>query len=366
MADDERPRDEHGRFTSDGGGGSKSAKERHSEVWANAQLGGVGRQNAGGGARARESFKAWANAQLGAKEAVKTKGGETTQKRDWVGTVHEDGSFSGQLVGKGQTIEEHFKDGKPTAERAKMHEEEFIKPALEGKKTAAELGQKKPLAIMTMGGPASGKGTVLNKLGEDKDKFVHVDPDEVKGKLPEYVKQVPNHKEGTGGMHGDGTGPTFRGAAAQVHEESSYVADRIADAAIAGGHNVIIDGTGGNADKFLSKIDKLQKAGYDVRVHYPHLDKEEGVKRAESRAEGSGRYVPTSFIKNTYDKIESNRDKIMSKVDNLTVYDGENKHAVAFRKKDGVAPLHGLSPMQAVAHARKAIDKGVKIKEKKS
>lgn len=220
-------------------------------------------------------------------------------KREWVGkqTNPEKMEFEGQFAGHGkQTVDDHFIGGKPTTARAQFHEREIIEPAFEGKKTAAELGQAKPVAILTMGGPASGKGVVLGKLhehGVDQSTFVHVDPDEVKGKLPEYQAQVPK-----------GGGKTFIGAAAQVHEESSFVAKQIRDRAIDAGHNVVIDGTGGNADKFIQMIDHLKAKGYDVQVHHPHLDVDEGVKRALARAERGGRHVPEKFIRETYENIE--------------------------------------------------------------
>lgn len=256
------------------------------------------------------------------------------EKREWAGkqTNPDKMEFSGQFAGHGkQTIDDHFVNGKPSAARAAFHEKEIIKPAFEGKKTAAELHaaglspSPKPTAILTMGGPASGKGVVLGNLhknGLDTSHFVHVDPDEVKGKLPEYKAQVPRDK-----------GKTFVGAAAQVHEESSYVAKKIRDKAIEGGHNVVIDGTGGNAKKFVELIDHLKGKGYDVHVHHPHLDVEEGVKRALKRAEGSGRHVPEKFIRETYDSIGKAQDHIIAAAPHYTRYDaGAQGHPVSMRK----------------------------------
>lgn len=243
-------------------------------------------------------------------------------KREWVGkqTNPDKMEFEGQFAGHGkQTIDDHFVDGKPTTARAQFHENEIIEPAFAGKKTAKELGQEKPVAIMTMGGPASGKGVVIGKLKEkglDTSKFVHVDPDEVKGKLPEYQAQVP--KDG---------GKTFVGAAAQVHEESSYVAKQIRDRAISSGHNVVIDGTGGNAKKFVEMINHLKDKGYDVQVHHPHLDMEEGVKRALARAERSGRHVPEKFIRETYSSISKAEGQIREAAGSgYTKYDAANGH----------------------------------------
>lgn len=256
-------------------------------------------------------------------------------KREWVGKqVHPDKmDFEGQFAGNGkQTIDDHFHKGKdgslrPTTARAEFHEREIIAPAFEGKKTAAELGQPKPVAILTMGGPASGKGVVLGKLekhGMDTKTFVHVDPDEVKGKLPEYQAQVP--KSG---------GKTFIGAAAQVHEESSFVAKQIRDRAIEGGHNVVIDGTGGNPKKFIEMMKHLESKGYDVQVHHPHLDADEGVRRALARAERSGRHVPEPFIRQTYAAIAAAEKEIIAAAPHYTRYDAKAGHAPIEHKKKG-------------------------------
>ena len=232
-----------------------------------------------------------------------------------------------------ETWKDHYdkhpdEGGKPSPERAAFHERELIAPAFDGKKTAGELGEK-PIAILTMGGPASGKGVVLGKLakhGLDTSRFVHVDPDEVKSQLPEYKASVPKDPS---------AGPTFRGAAAQVHEESSAVAKQIRDRAVDRGHHVIIDGTGGNADKFIALMNHLEAKGYDVHVHHPDLNPDEGVRRAASRAEGSGRYVPEHVIRGTYAKIEKARDKIHAAAPNLTVYDAANGHKVKLQRKRG-------------------------------
>lgn len=247
-------------------------------------------------------------------------------KREWVGKqVHpEKMEFSGQFAGHSkETIQDHFVDGKPLTSRAEMHQRDIIGPAFAGKKTAAELGERKT-AILTMGGPASGKGVVLSRLssnGLDPSHYVHIDPDAVKQKLPEYQAQVPEHG-----------GRTFVGAAAQVHEESSHVAKQIRDQAIAAGHHLIIDGTGGNADSFVKLIDHLKDKGYDVHVHHPDLGVEEGTKRALGRAERSGRHVPEPFIRKTYEAIEKARDKIAAAAPHYTRYDAANGHAPVVEK----------------------------------
>lgn len=374
--EDAHPRDEHGKFSSGGGGGaaagvkgwaagekpgSRALKAQAKEATATAKAKTVGAESRERGtspALHLEAAKAHEAAALAQKaagneagqkfhedkaanhrenastylhheamaQAEGVKPGEKGGKREWVGEQVSPTSmeFRGQFAGhSNETIKDHFINGKPTETRADFHQEHIIAPAFEGKKTAAELGER-PVAIMTMGGPASGKGVVLDKLyanGLDKTHFVHVDPDEVKKALPEYKAQVPEH-----------SGRTFMGAAAQVHEESSYVAKQIRDKAIAGGHHVVIDGTGGNAAKFIELMEHLKSKGYDVHVHHPDLGEDEGVKRALGRAERSGRHVPEPFIRDTYQKIAAATDKIAAAAPHYTRYDASDGHRPVERK----------------------------------
>jgi predicted ABC-type ATPase len=364
--EDAHPRGPDGKFGGGGGSDKKTGGKSDVQTWAAA------RAKGGPAASTHEDLKTWAKDKASVRDKAAAKKSDAdkpkaeapkVQKREWTDK---------QMEGKSnETWKDHYVDkdgnkgtpeahpdkgGKPTAERAAMHEEKFIKPAFEGRKTARELDMK-PVAILTMGGPASGKGTILKELdkrGLDKSMFVHVDPDEVKGKLPEYEKSVPNHKEGKGGQKGDGTGATFKGAAAQVHEESSHVAKEIERQAIEKGHNVIIDGTGGNAKAMVERIKGLEAKGYHVEMHHAHLDPEEGIKRAAGRAEGSGRFVPEEVIRGTYGKIEKSMDQIHAASSTLRVYDGQNGHRVAFERKSGAEPKHGRSPREAVEKGRAA------------
>lgn len=240
--------------------------------------------------------------------------------RKWVGVEHSDGSWGGQLAGtQRETWMDHYdahpdQGGKPTPNRALLHAQEIIEPAFHGRKTAHQLGET-PIAILTMGGPASGKGVIVSTLKAtsiDLSRFVHIDPDEVKTKLPEYQASVPIHAS---------TGPTFRGAAAQVHEESSAVAKQIRRRAIDGGYHVLIDGTGGNAQSFISLIKDLIAHGYEVEVHHADLDVETAIVRASGRADRIGRYVPEHFIRETYAKIAAASHAIYAAAPTVYLYD---------------------------------------------
>lgn len=199
--------------------------------------------------------------------------------------------------------------GKPTPERQALHDS-IKRDALDHVKPVAE-GEKK-IAIMSMGGPGSGKSTVLKAAGIDETRFVKVDPDGVKGSLPEYQKATAPDA-------------TYRGAALMAHEESSYVAKEIRDEAIATGKNVIIDGTCANAAKSEALIDHLKAQGYEVRLVMPHIEVEDAMQRVSDRAERSGRLVPEKIVRDNYAKIPQNFERLAAKADAAALFDNSSK-----------------------------------------
>jgi predicted ABC-type ATPase len=231
---------------------------------------------------------------------------------------------------KAETWQEHYdkhpdEGGKPSAERDKALHQPLIHAALDGVKPVPENEQK--MAIVTMGAPASGKSSMLR--GIDPTKFVKVDPDAIKEKIPEYK---------------DATKPesTYRGAAAMVHEESSDIAKKILAGAIAQNKHVIVDGTGANAESMKKKIGKLKEAGYHVHLMYAHLDDaDEGVKRINQRAESSGRYVPEKFARAAYKTIPHNFQTIAQSADSFVVHDSSRQGSpVVWEKSDGKETHH--------------------------
>lgn len=203
-----------------------------------------------------------------------------------------------------ETYEQHFRDGKPTPERAKVHEAIYSESLSAAKPVAPGT---RPTAVMTMGGPGSGKSSALGGL-EKSGWGVHIDPDKFRTQLPEW-------KEATRPEN------TYMGAAAATHEESSHIAKELTRRAMAEGKNVIVDGTGGNAKSFMKKVKELQNAGYDVHVAYTTTDADEGLSRAEKRAEHSGRMVPEEFGRQTYAGIPDTFRQMRGVVNSFQVFD---------------------------------------------
>lgn len=161
---------------------------------------------------------------------------------------------------------------------------------------------------MTMGGPGSGKSTAL-AMSPD---FVHIDPDNIRAKLPEW-KDATRH------------GATYMDASSKTHEEASHIAKQMQKQAIEQGKNVIVDGTGGNTKNFMKKMSDLQAAGYKVHVAFTHVPADEGIARAEKRAEKSGRMVPHKTATETYAALPTTLAAARKQADSLMVFDNTER-----------------------------------------
>jgi predicted ABC-type ATPase/predicted double-glycine peptidase len=225
---------------------------------------------------------------------------------------------------------------KATPERQPLHDrivQEF------DSKAQPVPANEAPTAILTMGGPASGKTSIVRAMGIDDSKFVKVDPDAIKERLPEF-------REATGLDHtGNGPRTAARDAAYMAHEESSFIAKRIRDQAITEHKNVVIDGTGAKVEKFVDLIKTMKSKGYQVKVFYPDLDVEEGLTRANDRAQKSGRMVPEPVVRDIYSKIATNFQRIVKEADEFAMFDARPTRAeggakLVWTHADGKDTMH--------------------------
>lgn len=225
-------------------------------------------------------------------------------------------------TGKASAHPDH--GGTPSKARTDNIHKPIIADFFRGKKPAGK--DEKKIAIMTMGAPASGKSSGLRNV--DLSKFVAVDPDDIKGRLPEYKKATGDRNK------------TYKGAAAMAHEESSHIAKMIAKKAIDDGHHVLIDGTGANKESFIKKMKQLKDKGYHVHVSMSHLDADEGLARAKARADDVGRHVPDKFVKDAYKTVPKNFLDISKHADTFKVSDNRGKggRTVWSKDEDGEHP----------------------------
>lgn len=174
-----------------------------------------------------------------------------------------------------QTIDTHMQDGEYAAERAALHDR-ILDELLSDEKIAAATppeGQA-PTFIILGGRGGSGKSWFEGNV-YDPEKSVVLDADHIKGMLPEY--------EGWN--------------AAQVHEESGQIFDRLVETARTLGLNVVLDKTMKTAKSAIADVQAFKDAGYRTEAHYMHLPRQEAAKRAVQRFLGkTNRYVPVEVV----------------------------------------------------------------------
>jgi predicted ABC-type ATPase len=211
-----------------------------------------------------------------------------------------------------QTIDWYRKEGKDdkatySASRMLIHEQ-IVNTILSPQKikAAKPANGEKPKFIMLGGRGGSGKSWFEGKV-YDPEKSIVLDADVIKGMLPEY--------EGWN--------------AAQVHEESSDILEKIMASARDNGLNVVLDATMKTAKSAVEKMRAFKGKDYSIEAHYMHLPRQEAAKRAVARFMGkTKRYVPVNVVlantsnEETFDLIKAEAD-VWSFRDNNVPYGKE-------------------------------------------
>jgi Zeta toxin/Collagen triple helix repeat (20 copies) len=198
-------------------------------------------------------------------------------------------------------------NGKWTAERTAVHQK-IISELLPADKIAAATpaeGEKPQLYIL---GGRGGSGKSFFTSGKpgtiDTKKFVVLNNDDVKEKLPEWK-----------GWN-----------AALLHEESSEIGQRAERIAFGAKVNIVIDGTMKSAGSLEARIKDAKAAGYEVHGKYMYTSPEKSAERALSRfvrgneKNGAGRYVPPAYSLGSTSN-EASFDKVSSEFATWEVWD---------------------------------------------
>lgn len=228
-------------------------------------------------------------------------------------------------------IKEHSTDrryapgGVWTSERDRLHRE--IADDLYAKAADVPNDGK---AVMAGGLGGAGKSTVLRDYaGIDSSQYLTVNPDDVKEELVRrgLVPEVPGAED---------LSPLERSAL--VHEESSRIAQMVAQRAYADSKNIIWDITMSSQPSIDSRVSAMREAGYgDISGVFVDIPTETSVDRAMSRYRrgiddylqgkgNGGRYVPPRIIRaqQTAGGRTVNRDSFDSsrgQFDGWSVYD---------------------------------------------
>jgi hypothetical protein len=175
------------------------------------------------------------------------------------------------------------------------------------------------------GAPATGKSS-LESSGQVTypEGILRVDPDGIKETLPEYNKMTENK---------------VSEAASKVHEESSKITKDVINNAAQMKMDAVIDTVGdGSYEKVAEKAKQQRDAGKRVVAHYVTTDVETSLNRAASRAERTGRNVPTDYIKDMHKEISTIFPKLAANntFNELHLYDNNGATPkLIYSKKDG-------------------------------
>jgi predicted ABC-type ATPase len=183
------------------------------------------------------------------------------------------------------------------------------------------------------GAPATGKSS-LEKSGQVKypDGILRVDPDGIKGALPEYNKMLETKN--------------FK-AASKVHEESSKLSKDIIKNAVSKNYDAVIDAVGdGSYQSVVDKVKMQRDAGKNVIAHYVTTDVKTSLDRAKQRAIDSGRYVPPKYIKEMHKEISTIFPKLAKNnvFNELHLYDNNGTSPkLIYSKANGKETIHDPS-----------------------
>jgi predicted ABC-type ATPase len=232
----------------------------------------------------------------------------------------------------------HRANGEYTPERKKLHAQ--IVADIVASAGDTPPGEK-PTVIIMGGGSAAGKSTlrdhlILPGMAQLGYKPAIVDCDDVKEKIPEF-KDFKRQDRST--------------AALRVHEESSDIASAATDQLVKAGKSFIMDGTMKNAGKYKRRIEQFRKAGYEVQIIIADAPLHEAFRRANARADETGREVPLDIIRESHAAVPRSLEELKGLVDDFAVFDttGDSPGLIhspdytneekfkAFRRKGGLS-----------------------------
>lgn len=149
-------------------------------------------------------------------------------------------------------------------------------------------------AILTMGLPGSGKSTAITNLYGFDHSFTVIDPDLAKAGHPDYDPKNPQ----------------------ALHTWSKSVTDAQLAAALDAREDVIIDGTGTNAEKMVQRINRLHGLGYTVTVLYVRVSLDTAIARNARRA----RTVPEEIVREKAELITTAAEIVAAYADDFVTY----------------------------------------------
>lgn len=250
---DDEPRDDHGRWTSDGGGDDTASPTP---------------TPSGDLAKMTPDELSAHMADVNARQQVGMSKG--------MDTLHTDDMIDGI-------------EGKYTVERQEQQQK-----VIDGFVNKPGVESNHQLVVMA-GLPGAGKTTFLNghvqELGIDPKSYVDVNPDDV-GAAMQAAGMVPDYSS-------LGLSPQETGTL--IQEEKSYVAAKVALQAAAQGKNILVDSSMKNDaqfNRYKDAISSMSDQQYHSTMILIDATKEESIEHATGRYQRGGRFIPLSNIEN--------------------------------------------------------------------
>lgn len=199
------------------------------------------------------------------------------------------------------TTETMFKEDEPKPIRKALHERIFRTFAKNVEPTPID---KKPVAVLAMGGPISGRSSAVKSLTQDS-LFVRVDPGAIATLFPEYEEAVKKFA---------------RNAAALCQEEAAYIAHRLIEEAVSKRKNIAIDSVGVDAEAHARMLSDLREAGYHTVLLLTEMDRPDAILRNRERGSRTGRWVPREAL--SLGRVaRKNFDAIKDEADESLIFD---------------------------------------------
>lgn len=210
--------------------------------------------------------------------------------------------------------------GLPSFYQSERYTQQIVDEEVAKGSTVPKGTNGRPLAVLMMGIPGSGKSTMRAKEFSDEG-FVRADPDEIKEKFPHYWIKVGNSDSK---------------AANDVHGASTAIGRKIWMKACDEKKNVLIDGTGRDQANMEGIIKRLKKNGYDVRIMMPHVSVDVAEDRAIARANQNGRRITRRLLEDVYPEVVRNFPRLAAQVDSAILQDSvTGKNIMTYRNGKG-------------------------------
>lgn len=157
--------------------------------------------------------------------------------------------------------------------------------------------------IFTAGAMGAGKSYTVHHLAKHRrfplQRFVTVDPDEIRRLLPEFESYLD-----------DKTGSRPEMAGKLTRKEAGMIAEILTEVALREGRNVMVDGSLKDSDWYQRYFDRLRKkysgkGGRKLKLGILHITapRDAIIERARTRSQITGRIVPQHTLEETIVKV---------------------------------------------------------------